>query len=219
MELVDASPTAGDASPSCVCVFQLCCKQERDMLERKANKQWRPETTFLSGGNEIQWWVSVSGFNHNNPSFHDFTFGYRRIQMSLKHLMLLCVPFLSFSSLWEVHSVLPSCKSVLSLLALLCLWSPLDLPCTVTCAYTRTTILKPLIFPYTYLTGQYNKIQHPQVSSSHNSAFPPHKHDLTKHSSSGSQIRKFCLKTKGVDFKFLEIFAVFLLLAFWVGLH
>lgn len=218
-ELVSASHTAGDASCSLVCIFRLCCKQERDMLERKANKQWRPETTFLSVGNGIQWWVSVSAFNHNNASFRAVTFGYRRVQMALKHLMLLCVPFLSCSSLWEVHSVLPSCRSVLSILSPLCLWSPLDLPCTVTCTCSRTTVLKPLTFPYFCLNSQYHKIHHPQLSSPPNSAFPPDTPDLTKHSSSGSQIRKFCLKTKGVGFRFLEILVTFMLLAFWVRLH
>lgn len=192
---MSASCTAGDAPRSHVCTFRLCCKQERDVLERKANKQWRPETTFLSVGNVIQWWVSVSGFNHN-ASFHAVTFGYRRIQMSLKHLMLLCVPFLSFSSLWEVHSVLPSCRSVLSILASLCLWSPLDLLCAVTSACTRTTVLKPLTFAYLHLNRQYNKIQHLQVSSPPNSAFPPHKPDLTKHSSSGVISENFAWKPK-----------------------
>lgn len=99
-----------------------------------------------------------------------------------------------------------------------CVFDP-PLPCTVTCARTGTTVLKPLTFPYPYLNSHYNKIQHTQVSSHPNPAFPSCKHDLTKHSSSGSQIRKFCLKTKGVDFKFLEIFVMFLLLPFWVRLQ
>lgn len=136
--------------------------------------------------------------------------------MSLKHLMLLYVSFLSCFSLWEVHSVLPSCRSVLSILVLLCLCSPLNLPCAVTCVPTRTAVLKPLTFPYLYFNSKYSKVQLTQVFSLPSSAFPPHKPDLT---SSGSQVRKFCLKTEGIGFRFLEIFVMFLLLAFWVRFH
>lgn len=143
-----------------VCVFfGSFCKQERDMLERKANKQWRPETALLSVGNVIQPWVSVSGFSHNNASIPAVTFGCRRIQMYLKGLMLLHVTFFTCSCLWEVDPVLSGCRSVLSILALLCLAAPLA-------CHSRTTVLKPLTFPYPYLNGQFSKTQHPQISCS-----------------------------------------------------
>lgn len=213
---MSASRTAGNASLSYV-YFLTVLQTGKGYAWEKGKQAVKAWDNILVSGSWIQWWVLVTGFNHNNISFLAVTFGYRRIQVSLKYLMFLCVPFLSCSSLWEVHSMLPRCTNVLSNLASLCLWSLLDLPCAVTCDYTRATVLKPLTF--LYLNSQYNKIQHPQVSSAPNSAFPPHKPDLTNHSSSGSQIGKFCLKTKGVGFRFLEIFAMFLLLAFWVRLH
>lgn len=51
--------------------------------------------------------------------------------MYLKGLALLHVTFFTCSCLWEVDPVLSGCRSVLSILALLCLAAPLDLPATL----------------------------------------------------------------------------------------
>lgn len=168
-----------------VCAFfGYLCKREKDTLKGKANKQWRPETTLWSVGNGIQRWVT-SPF----PSLLlHLVIGESRCNW--KALMLLCVPFRSCSCLWEVDAVLLGCTSALSIPAPLRLASPLDLPCPATCGCTRTTVLKPLTFPYPYLSSQFSKIQHPQVSPPPNSA------------SSSSQTRSnetlFCFWSVGV---------------------